>query len=310
MSEDNYLLDAITLLTQKHRTKVHQEKNGISCVSVVDHKPLLQMLRDAVVGGIGSHAGSSSARERIPFDAGALALFDSINGQVNSWYSELPEPIEERYLWQRLGDWYRAYENRRRAGKVSDVEEHDTLRLVEGWRRSVEAMFDPPQTVEVTDACPMCGGRYAIDTKTGDRITALIIEYRELGLETLDKATGLCRSCLAVWRGSHGLREMRWDIDNPTIERPLTIGGITPAQIKTGITAAINVRNMKAVGTLIDLIAPVEPDTAADALTAVTDALESDRAAARYQREKAIRDEKEAERRRQDKSDTLTQKTA
>lgn len=294
MSDQNYLLDAVDRLSLKHISKVEQEKNGIRCVSTVDHEPLLLMLRDSVAGGIGSHSGSSSARERIPFDAGALALFDSISHQVNGWYIVLPNAREDRYLWDRLRDWYTDFENRRRAGKVTESVEHDTVRIVEGWARSIEAMFDPPQVLEVTDACPMCGGRYAIDTKTGDRITALVIEYRNLGLDTLDKATGLCRSCLVVWRGSHGLREMRWDIDNPAATRPLTIDGITPEQIKIGIHAALEVRNMKAVGTLIELIAPFDPFAAAVAVTATTDAIEADRAAADYQRRKAREAELEA----------------
>jgi hypothetical protein len=223
-----YLLDAVDKLTLNHITKVEQERNGIHCISTVDHEPLLRMLRDSVAGGTSPHAGATQGRERIPLNVGAAELFDSIAKKINSWYAELPDHREERHIWDRLRDWYIDWENRRRAGKVPDVEEHDTLRLVEGWARSIEAMFDPPTTMEITEEyktaegkkshrpvrCPSCGERYARDPKTGDQTAAIVVEYRNLGVETLDKATGVCRFCGDVWHGRYGIRELRWLIDS------------------------------------------------------------------------------------------------
>jgi hypothetical protein len=237
MSDNNWLLDAIDKLTLNHFTKVLQERNGISCISDVDHEPLLRQLRDAVGSSTGSKGAASDGSARIPFNPTALALFDDIADRINAWYRELPAAVEERYIWDRLRDWYTDFENRRRAGKVTDTTEHVTLKLVEGWVRSIEAMFDPPTTLELTEqilhptktdtdgkpavighrpaGCPMCGERYAHDPRTGDQITAIIIEYRNIGAETLDKATGLCRFCTTVWRGRTGLRELRWAVDHP-----------------------------------------------------------------------------------------------
>lgn len=216
MTDSNYLLDAVDKLTLKDTSRVMQANEaGISCVSEVVHEPLLIQLREAVVGGIGKHAGSSAARERLPFDAGALRLFDDIVKQVNAWYLTTPKPVEERHLEDRLRDWYQDFENRRRAGRVSEAAEADAIRIVEGWQRSIEAMFDPPVRLELTTECPLCGERFAHDKATGDRVTAIIIEYRNIGAETLDKATGLCRFCAAVWRGRSELRELRWAVDHP-----------------------------------------------------------------------------------------------
>lgn len=238
----NYLLEAVNKLSQKHISKVMQSKTlaytpdatdetpepaememDVACISLVDHEPLLVMLRDAVVGGIGSHAGgSSSARERIPFDAGALELFDTIAARINAWYIVLPGAREERYIEDRLRDWYVDYANRLRAGKVMASDEKSTLREVEGWVRSIEAMFDPPTTFEVTTVvddkntpvpCPVCAEKYAIDPGTRDRITALVIEFRNEGVETLDHAVAMCRFCGETWRGRNGVRELRWLIE-------------------------------------------------------------------------------------------------
>ena len=278
MTDHNWLLDAVDKLTLKHITKVSQSNEaGISCISEVDHDPLLLQLRDAVAGGIGSHSGSSSPRERIPFDPGALRMWDEIVGKINAWYRDLPNAREERHIHDRLRDWYIDYSNQLRAGKISDTADREIVKLVEGWVRLIEAIFDPPITLELTDedgqpsACPECGARYAIDPKTGDRITSLGIEYRNLGVETMEKATGLCRSCGATWRGGSGLRAMRWAVDNEVPPTESTVGGYTTDQLKLGITSALSERNMKAVSSLLGMLTPVEPDSAA-ALKQVIDA--------------------------------------
>ena len=235
---DNYLLDAIQRLTSTTTTRVEQineyddGRDPITCVSTVTHEPLLLQLRDAVAGGIGSHKGSTSARERIPFDAGALELFGSIAGKINGWYLELPGEKEHLHIHTRLTRWYLWFENERRAGRVTETVERARTKTLEGWVRSIENMFDPPTVFELTEivggtlvdgkiiggrnvpiACPVCGNSKAFDKKTGDVMAALVVEYRAVGPSTFEQATGLCRFCEQVWRGGTGVRELRWMID-------------------------------------------------------------------------------------------------
>lgn len=280
MPDTNYLLDAVDKLTKPHTTRVMQEKNGITCISPVDHEPLLLQLRNAVAGGIGAHEGSSSsARERIPFDAGAQALFDSIAKQINAWYITLPNAREERHIHDRLRDWYIDHANRLRAGKITDESDHATTKLVEGWAHAVEAMFDPPRTVEIPGACPECGGAFAIDVKTGDRITALVVEYRNQGQETMEKAEGHCRSCEASWRGSSGMRAMRWGIDNPPETPAVTSGGYTVGQLVTGCQKATEERNWKTARSLLGMLELVDLSQAITARLTIDYAEEQDRKA-------------------------------
>lgn len=214
LPEVNRLLEAVTKLTTPHKSRIMQSNAaGISCISEVEHEPLLIQLRDAVAGGTSRHAGASLGSERIPLDPAALELFDRIVAQINAWYLQLPNVREERYIHDRLTDWYVDFENRRRAGTIPDSEERETIRLVAGWAHTVEGMFDPPVTLELTAQCPVCGERYAHNPKTGDQIAAIVIEYRNIGTETLDEATGLCRFCAAVWRGRTALRQLRFEID-------------------------------------------------------------------------------------------------
>lgn len=273
--EKNYLLEAVNKLTHPHKTRVMQSNDaGITCISEVEHDPLLILLRDAVAGGTGPHAGGTLGSERIPLNPTAMELFDDIAGQINAWYLALPDHREHRYINDRLTDWYLDYENRRRGGRTTRFEDTAVTAKLEAWAEQVEAMFDPPQVLELTveirqpimkpktrtrvnldtgerfkeqvldgdgnpimkqkldrnrkpmfrvvthqpAACPVCGAQYAADPRTGDQKFALIVEYRALGAETLDKATGLCRACNAVWEGRHGVRELRWLIDNAEVD--------------------------------------------------------------------------------------------
>jgi hypothetical protein len=280
MNNDNYLLDAVDRLTLNHITKVLQTKTvgdmEIACISDVDHEPLLRMLRDAVATGNDGKNGASSGASFLPINPAAVEMWDAIVKQINAWHRELPAPREHKYIWDRLREVYVDFENRRRAGKVTESAEADMLKLVEGWARNIESMFDPPITLELTEqhwepvmlpkirvrvvdgervkqpvlgadgeplmlpkldrdnrpvsklikteaaACPVCGERYAFDPKTGDQITALILEYRNIGTDTLDKATGLCRSCAMVWHGRTALRELSFDLDTKEDTEDLT----------------------------------------------------------------------------------------
>ncbi|MCA0217939.1 MAG: zinc-ribbon domain-containing protein [Actinobacteria bacterium] len=342
MADENYLLAAVQKLTVPYTSKVMQSNDaGITCISEVEHEPLLVTLRDAVVGGIGSHAGSSSsARERIPFDAGAMELFDDISRQVNEWYLSLEEQKEHLHLHTRLGRWYLDYENRRRAGKVTDDADALVTRVVEGWVRRIEGMFDPPSVIELTEehwvpvmvpktrvrvidgervketvldaegkavmkpklnalkepvlrlvdtdpaVCPSCGATYAIDPKTGDRITALVVEYRELGEETVDQSNGVCRSCGTIWHGGSGVRALRWLIEHPEEGTALpTVAGYTAQQLLGGLRAAIADHNMKSVAALIGLLKAMDPELAAqmreviEAITHVEESIRTNRSA-------------------------------
>lgn len=281
LTETNYLLDAIQKLTTVHKSKVMQSRtlenrnldgevvatHEVTYVTDVFHDPLLVTLRDAIVGGIGSHVGSSPARERIPLDPGALALFDEISAHINRWYRALDAFRFHEHIHDRLAAWYIDFENRRRAGIISDADETITTNLVEGWARRIEAMFDPPKTIELTSGdapvpCPVCGGQYAIDPRSGDRMTALVIEYREVGQDTMDQATGLCRSCSAVWRGSTGVRQLRWLVDEGEVPEMQTIQGYTVDQIRSGLRSALADHNTKGAASLLSMLASLDPEGA------------------------------------------------
>lgn len=220
--------EAVDALTLPRTVKVIQSDNNRQWVTELRHDPLLIQLRDAVAGGVGKHAGSSPGNERIPFDSSALELFDSITGTINAWYLAIPTPRAHLIVSDRLRAWYVHHANLLRAGKVSREVDETATKTLTGWVSQITAKFDPPTVLELRHLvweggrqvhkpakCPVeaCGAEWAMNPATGERITALVVEYREIGAETLDEAVGLCRSCGTEWRGRFALRALRHELD-------------------------------------------------------------------------------------------------
>jgi len=200
------LLDAVDALTLPTTVRVDQ---GLGHPTVIKHAPLLDQLEAGVAGGIGSHAGASPARERMPIDAGALQLVDDISSTVMGWKLRLSKGARFGSLSFRLRDWYVAY-----IGTVrSEHSDREYERVLSGWQGQVSGMFDPPTRLEITAPCPLCAARFTVDALTGNSGAAVVVEYREVGAATLDEASGLCRACGAVWKGRSALRELRWLIE-------------------------------------------------------------------------------------------------
>lgn len=229
MNEPNYLLAAIERLTLPHRTLVAQANEaGISCVSTVEHEALLKALKGAIGGNVGRYASGQQAREKTPLNLAAFEKFKVIAAQVEKWravYEQKRRPVYEE-LWIALGRWYLLYENDRRKGRVSRDTEVSVERTVIGWVREIDNMFDPPNVFEITkesngrdtpERCPICFEQFAHDPKTGDRVTALITEYRNLGNDTLTFANSHCRFCGHVWPGLYGIRALKYELEHPSL---------------------------------------------------------------------------------------------
>lgn len=217
--ETNYLLSAIERLTLPHRTLVAQQNDaGISCVSEVNHQALLKQLKAAIGGNVGRHASAQQAREKAPMNVAAFEKFNEIADQVAKWRKSTESfrrPVYEE-LWIALGRWYLTYENDRRKGRVSRAAEAEVEATIFGWVRDIDNMFDPPNTVEITKRCPICFESWAYN-KDGDLITAVVIEYRNLGPDTLTYANGHCRACERIWHGISAIRWLSYELEHPAL---------------------------------------------------------------------------------------------
>lgn len=251
------LLAAIDKLTTEYRDAHWLQDDDTDKTAIVRIKRdgLLKQLRESIAGGIGSHAGSSDPRTRIPIDAGALELYNQIEENITEWFVEYAKQPVHLDPETNLRQWFILFKVKQEQGRIPHEIEREYLRIVEGWVHSIEAKFDPPKTLELTvnefyrsvdsngnaqydengdpiylmdgdrrrvkarhlAECPLCGAQRAFDPKNGDQMPALILEFRDEGNQTLENATGLCRSCAEVWRGGHRVRLLSWEVGQQEI---------------------------------------------------------------------------------------------
>lgn len=269
MTSRSELLAAVDALTLPYTTKVMQSNDaGVHCITTIEHTPRLQQLRESIVGGIGSH-GAASNEPRLPFDAGALALYDAIEATIGAWFVDLTGKPVYPSPEQTLRQWYIAFNDADQKGDVPDMDRWERTAQIRTWARQIDGKFDPIKQIELTvsireplmvpvvryrtnddgyrvpvplrdetgtplmqvkrhwrtkepmsrlierrpASCPECGENTAHDPKTGDKILALVLEYRDESVQTMDRAVIRCRSCDTVWEGAAGCRAVSWEIE-------------------------------------------------------------------------------------------------
>ena len=158
---------------------------------------LVQLIRSIGSSMGGTTGGASLSSERMPLNSGAFDLYLSLCGRIvaeaTAWTHRAGLRAAEPE--RNLGLWLEAFEGGRQRGEVVRSQEEHALRMLDGWVRSVEDLFDPPKRMEITTACPTCGERYWDDYKADTRTAALRIEYRP-GAGLLEAS---CRWCLQRW---------------------------------------------------------------------------------------------------------------
>lgn len=179
-------------------------------VAAIHQEGMLARLRHAVVGSIGAHAGGAGLdSERLPFNAAARELYDAIEMGISNLYVGLVSRPVFLHPEQTLTEWYIALTNAIRRREVDAGVEDLHRRVLQAWVESVEALFDPPRQREWKSLCPHCREEWAYDSKTGDRIRALILTYRESNYDQPITVLGAeCRFCGWKWAGRRGVREL------------------------------------------------------------------------------------------------------
>lgn len=220
----NDLLSAVDALTRPSHTLVVQwiTGHGPHCkpgcpkdrehshTTRVEHDPLLLQLEAAIASTIGGGSGRSmvSKSELSVLDSDALWHFERIDSQIRSW-CQLAGVEASRHAIDNLRAWYVA----RLTQHGEDEADRAATGILRGWAATIRSKMNPPRTMELTAACPICQSDTWTDTDGNVYRHPIQIQYREQDPDILAHARAICRACEQVWIGSHQLRELRWDVD-------------------------------------------------------------------------------------------------
>jgi len=209
VSEDR-LLDAVDELTRErtvHTTIIDDETGEWLRVHSEKHPPLITMLLE----GTGISRGSASSDPGIPIDADALEMYSQMRDLIRLWCKKLGATFDDDLL-ASIRVWFLAHANAVRAGKVSEVIDHDVTRMVEGWVRMILNKFEPDEKREWTDPCPALipvENEFGVHKRCGARRVWVNGDERFAIQLNVTKMTAECAHCHTRWVGVKEIMQLR-----------------------------------------------------------------------------------------------------
>lgn len=200
--------DSIEVLTRDHKTAAQIEDS----IEFHEHPALLEMLRDAVFGGM-EHGGGSGSKARLPISEGALDLYQLIDHQIAEvWaatFNRVPSADKPEALLTEWGSRADAddvfvvtrpeqHERDGRAYVIRVRAEYTAESLAARWVEQIQEFFDPPRRADINAACFVCGERWVHRNRDGEQVQNAALTFRR------DRATGEtigaeCLACGTQW---------------------------------------------------------------------------------------------------------------
>ena len=190
------LLDAVDALTKPTRSKVIQG----DVVTVVNHDPLLRQLEDAVTSAIGNGGGGGSATGSVINDA-ALQQLLIIKSQIGDWCRPVGARHERADSVVSLRRWYAGFIGR-------NIEADFYTRTLRGWAATIQDLLDPPKTVPLAGACPVCKAVNWSGPDDTQRASPVAVLYDHADPYRSVRAVCRVESCDAEWVGADAVEEL------------------------------------------------------------------------------------------------------
>lgn len=200
---------SIEILTREHKTIAHT----IDGAEVHTRPALLELLREAIFGGMES-TGGSSMKSKLPISDAALDLYTLIDRQITEAWAQVhnippntdrPEALAAQWAALVSDDvivtvthpeqrerWDEA--KQRNGTEVIRIRtEYKAADLARRWVQQIEDFFDPPRHAEINAPCFICGERYVHRNRDGEQVRTAALMFSR------DRATGETRhaECLA-----------------------------------------------------------------------------------------------------------------
>jgi hypothetical protein len=206
------LLEAVDELTLPTNTRVTQDNGDNTITNFVHHEALLTQLENAISSTIGAGAGRTMTAKWAlnVLDSDALYQFTIISSTIRDWCRTAGTG---RYT--HPADGLRAWYTTRLPipAEMRSLEDPFHIATLHKWANTIRAKLNPSRSLEITAACPICHSDTWTDTDGTHYRHPIEVTYHDQAPDILATAQALCRACDRVWRGSHELRELRWDVD-------------------------------------------------------------------------------------------------
>ena len=224
-TELSELLEAVDALTKPQLVAQWQGEKGAQTIFKRTDEPLLARLRDAIRNNIGGNGGGKQARERTPIDPGAFQLHEDIDGRIQSWMVDIGGKVGKDLLPEDvLRSWFPMWS----AVVREPYEMTRYTRIIEGWVSQINDKLDPPNQIEITSGCPVCGAEWintgtklangSDDPNDVERVRVLIaVEH-----ENMDDSYAMCRACRRMWPGLGQMRTLRILLDDAEMAKGVT----------------------------------------------------------------------------------------
>jgi len=190
------LLDAVDALTKPTRSKVIQGDT----VTVVNHDPLLRQLEDAVTSAIGNGGGGGSATGSVINDA-ALQQLLIIKSQIGDWCRIVGARHDRQDAVRSLRRWYVAF-----LGGTGESDFY--VKALRGWAATITDLLDPPKTVPLAGACPVCKAVNWSGPDDTQRASPVAVLYDHADPYRSVRAVCRVESCDAEWVGADAVEEL------------------------------------------------------------------------------------------------------
>jgi len=190
------LMDAVDALTKPSRTKIPQGDQW----TTIHHDPLLVQLEDAVTSAIGNGGGGGSATGAVINDA-ALSQLLQIKSQITGWCHQFGATPDRKNVSVSLSRWLVAFmgSNRNPAGPT---------RMLQDWAATIQELLDPPKTVPLKGACPVCSATSWEGPDGAYRASPVAVLYDQSVLHASLRAVCRVVACGAEWVGADAVQEL------------------------------------------------------------------------------------------------------
>lgn len=212
----NPLLDAVDELTLPDRRREKQDvletfeidDDGVMVerqrkvdekVVTITQDALLDQLVKVIHSDIGSTSrGASLAFERSILDGEALFKFISISTATGDW-CRMAGITSTRNPTKDLRAWYVSTLSK----PLTQTKERFHIDEMISWANYIRSKLDRPREWDFPQPCPLCAATEwwdeGDDRNKPGRTRPLVVRYKPMGPDTIDRAKALCRACERVW---------------------------------------------------------------------------------------------------------------